>query len=462
MYAGGTFGRAGTTAANRVARWDGSAWATLGSGIDGVVLDCVQFGGDLVVGGRFRGAGGVLSRGVARWNGSAWSGLGTGLESDAYAVAVLNNQLVAAGPYSGDPNGVLTSRVMRWDGSSWSPLGAGMNGDVDDLIVYNGELVAAGYFTNAGGVAVTNIARWTGSAWAPLGAPSIPQVFAMAIFQDQLVVAGQRFASSGTPAYAVERWNGQEWQSLGTPPNDTIRALAVQGGVLYAGGTLAGIGGNVDSVIRWDGQAWTGLAGLDHNVYTLAIHDGQLVAAGSYADGADVPISRWDGVAWNAMGASVEVGVATLFEHQGTLLASGNFHVVGNLISPFLAAYGPAQTTQTRIVATSPSPSQVGQSVQINVEISALTAPSAGHVTVTASPGGACTDLTLTPINAATALAECTIQWNGACPRQLVANYVGGTDGLTVWQPSEAAPQVHQVVGGPACTQAELFGDSFE
>lgn len=462
LYAGGTFGRAGSIAANRVARWNGDTWSALGSGLDGAVYGYVEFQGDLVVGGSFRSAGSVLSRGIARWNGSAWSGFGSGLGADAYAVAVLDDHLIAAGPYFGDPDGIVRSRVVRWDGISWNPLGAGMDGDVYQLIVYNGQLIAAGSFTSADGVAVEKVARWTGAAWAPMGSVTLPQVLAMTIHDDQLVVAGQRHEPSGAPAFGVERWNGQDWQPLGTHPNWWIHALAVHNGELIAGSSLAGDGSNVDSVIRWDGVTWTGLAGLDHNVTALAVHNGDLVAAGYHSSRADIHISRWDGTAWRALGAAVDHGVSSLHVHQGQLLASGNFHRVGRLVSPFLSAFGPAQTTQVVITATTPSPSLPGQPVQMSVQVTGVTAPSVGHVTLTGRAGGSCTDLTLTPLDATTSQAQCTIQWNTGCPRSLVANYVGGTDGLTTWQSSESAPVTHVVEGGVACAQADLFSDGFE
>ena len=81
LYAGGAFGRAGTVAANRVARWDGNACAAMGAGIDGTVLDLVEHAGGRVVAGRFYGAGGLLSRGVMRWTGSARSERDTGQSS---------------------------------------------------------------------------------------------------------------------------------------------------------------------------------------------------------------------------------------------------------------------------------------------------------------------------------------------------------------------------------------------
>ena len=56
--------------ANHIARWDGTAWHPLGSGMNGFV-DALAFGpdGSLYAGGKFTTAGGVTANGIARWDG---------------------------------------------------------------------------------------------------------------------------------------------------------------------------------------------------------------------------------------------------------------------------------------------------------------------------------------------------------------------------------------------------------
>src|SRR5512142_563360 len=48
-------------------------------GPDGGVYALAVYGGDLVVAGDFEGAGGYRARCVARWDGSSWHALGTGI-----------------------------------------------------------------------------------------------------------------------------------------------------------------------------------------------------------------------------------------------------------------------------------------------------------------------------------------------------------------------------------------------
>ena len=78
LYMGGYFTVVGTTAASHIAKWSGSAWSALGSGVDGDVYALAFLGNDLYVGGSFSHAGGVVAANIAKWDGKAWSAVGTG------------------------------------------------------------------------------------------------------------------------------------------------------------------------------------------------------------------------------------------------------------------------------------------------------------------------------------------------------------------------------------------------
>lgn len=109
LIAGGGFATAGTQAVSRVAQWDGASWLPLGSGLS-VPLIGVQDrvwalaalpDGSLVAGGEFATAGGLPAKGIARWNGSSWSALGSGLNGSPEAFAVLaDGRLAIAGSFS--------------------------------------------------------------------------------------------------------------------------------------------------------------------------------------------------------------------------------------------------------------------------------------------------------------------------------------------------------------------------
>ena len=386
--------------------------------MNGTVFALAIYNGDLVAGGNFTQAGGVAANYIARWNGSSWAPLGSGLTASVGALANYNGELVAAGGFS-SVNGSPFNRIARWNGIQWSALGTGVDGDIRGMAVFQGELVVGGLFQSAGGQSAVNIARWNGAIWAELGSGTDDWVQTLAVFNNELIAGGNFANAGGIAAAHIARWNGSDWSAVGS--------------------------------------------GVDFNVFGLKEYNGALVAGGASPVPVVARVASWDGNSWTSLGMPFSsINVSSFENYNGDLIAVGAFSVAGGIASPNIAAHGPTHSTQSTVVGTLPAPSVTGESVQISVEVSADVAPTEGHVTVNGSPGGSCTDLTLSPINATTSLAQCSIQWNTACARELVATYVGGTDGVVTWQPSTSPTTVHAVSGAVSCVQLPLFQDGFE
>jgi len=66
LYAGGSFTIAGGSLVNRIAKWNGTAWTVLGSGMNNDVRALTVSGSDMYVGGYFTTAGGKVSAYIAR------------------------------------------------------------------------------------------------------------------------------------------------------------------------------------------------------------------------------------------------------------------------------------------------------------------------------------------------------------------------------------------------------------
>src|SRR5437867_3808936 len=169
LYAGGYFTAAGGGAATNIAKWNGSSWSALGSGIGGSVYALAVSGSDLYAGGYFTAAGGSSANRIAKWNGSSWSALGSGLGRPpgypvyVYALVVSGSDLYAGGQFT-TAGGSAASSIAKWNGSSWSALGSGIGGGVYGSAVYalavsGSDLYAGGYFTTAGGKVSAYIAR---------------------------------------------------------------------------------------------------------------------------------------------------------------------------------------------------------------------------------------------------------------------------------------------------------------
>ena len=173
VYVGGGFTMAGDNSANCIAKWDGSSWSALGSGVGGgsfgtgVSLLAVS-GTNLYAGGRFTVAGGNAATNIAKWDGSTWSALGTGINTShpragVGALAVSGSDVFVGGVFT-TADGNAANFITKWDGSSWSALGSGVNGLVDTLAVSGSDLYVGGTFTTAGGKQSTNIAKLIGPA----------------------------------------------------------------------------------------------------------------------------------------------------------------------------------------------------------------------------------------------------------------------------------------------------------
>ncbi len=248
LYAGGLFTSAGGISALGLARWDGTSWSAVGpplgpgplSSFSGVVVYSLAVfdsgnGDELIVGGQFDFAGSLPTACIARWNGTSWNALGSGLNDGVFCLTTYDDgageQLYAGGWFHGSATmGPFTPMrgVARWNGSNWSPIGGSPNmTPVNALQVFDentgeGPRLFMGYgvqyfwqTTPVGPSApgATYVARLDGSTWTNLqGGPSAPCV-ALASFDDGGPNGPVLLASQGVgPAFQdyrlITSWNG--------------------------------------------------------------------------------------------------------------------------------------------------------------------------------------------------------------------------------------------------------------
>src|SRR5437870_5804427 len=82
-------------------------WTSVGSGMDSYVKTLAVSGSDVYAGGSFTAAGGNAVGDVAKWDGSSWSALGSGLSGAmpgehpyVFALAVSGSNLYAGGGFT--------------------------------------------------------------------------------------------------------------------------------------------------------------------------------------------------------------------------------------------------------------------------------------------------------------------------------------------------------------------------
>src|SRR5262245_36393918 len=376
LFWGGSLKHAAGQAVNNVAKWDGSSWSPLGSGLDDFVVDALTVFDDgdgpaLYAGGDFTQASGVAAKDIAKWDGSSWAALGSGFNFRVLALRVFDDgggaALYAGGEFT-TAGGASAGKIAKWDGSSWSTLGTGMglsNTSVSALVVFDDgggpALYAGGLFSSAGGGAANNVARWDGSSWSALGSGTNARVNALAVLDDgggRALYAGGDFTSAGgLPASCIAKWDGSSWSALGGGTNFRVNALAVlddgSGPALYAGGDFTSAGGvAANRIARWDGSFWSALgSGTNERVFALAVHDDgggpALYAGGFFTSAGGVVanrIARWDGSSWSALGGGMNgfVGALQVFDDGSSpaLFAGGDFAASLDSRDGFIAKWG--------------------------------------------------------------------------------------------------------------------------
>jgi trimeric autotransporter adhesin len=232
LYIGGGTGTPmGNITFNGIATWNGSTFATPGSGMGGgfspTVFAMKVFndgsGEKLYVGGRFASMGGISGM-IARWTGSAWEPVGTGLFSNSpfggiEAMAVFDpdgagpeRESLYVGGWDPTPVGLPVSSVCRWDGTRWTNVGQYLGGRTTSLAVYDDGSGPALYAGGTAQPAINYIAKLTGNQWVAAdggvtgpGLPdtNFPSVFGLGVWENRLYAGGNFTVIGGRNARGI-------------------------------------------------------------------------------------------------------------------------------------------------------------------------------------------------------------------------------------------------------------------
>ena len=360
----------------------------------------------LYVGGKFTDAGGIANADrIAKWDGSAWSAVSSSTEQiangEVFAIAVSGNKVYAGGVFTNAGNSGADNLAV-WNGTSWEPfciLPGEKIGNVRALQIVGPTLYVGGDFQDGAGIDTAdyllacNLASGTpdDAIVDPLHPFSGP-VKALTATSDGTLYAGGRFgnleniAAADNVAYLPQ---GGTWLPMGSGGGPCtcaldayVRGLTTNGTDVFVGTEGSNVDGiaQADHVAKWDGSDWSAVgsntSGADGwfpaatNIYDLASVGSNLFATGTFqnADGdarAD-NIAWFDGAKWQPVGSNGagngpwigEGHALAVIERQ--LYAAGNFTSAGgDPQAQSAASFNLAQIIAYPTPTVTPGPSAV-------------------------------------------------------------------------------------------------------
>ena len=281
-----------------------------------------EYNNELYVGGDFESINGIIVNGIAKYDGAAWQSLGTGLGGNfgnfqTEAFAVLNNELFVGGLFD-SINGIPAKNIARWNGTSWNSMGVGFNGGVSALGVYQNELYAGGYFFLSGADTVNHVAKWDGIHWQSLLhgiEPGITSwgntVFAIKEFQNTLYVGGLFAVADTIQSYNIACWNGSNWTAGPANLYGTVTDLSIYNNKLFIGGFFEYSPGNISYATSWDGISLDnlqggllGTSGLKE-VWDIEVYNNRIYYGGNIYSDATMNVVSEGLIAWDEFNSSV-------------------------------------------------------------------------------------------------------------------------------------------------------------
>jgi len=355
VYIGGNFTIVNGTPANGVAKWNGTSWSSLGSGVGtfGIVKAIAVSGNDVYIGGDFGGAGGVTSRNVAKWNGTSWSALGTGLGGGThtvFSIAILGNDVFIGGNFN-VADGSPADGLVRWNGSAFS--NAGILGQVSALATNAGAIYAGGNIALVQGGPALGLLKWDGTSWSTLGTANNTSVNAIAFSGSDIYAAGS--IRVGANSASVGKFDGTAWTLMQTfSGGDFLSSIAFVGTDLYVGGQISNVFNNI---ARWNGSSWVGVSGgvtgdgsNTPQINGMAALGNSLVVGGSFARGGTAGARNiaklTGGTTWSGFDGTGIDGAASAIAVSGTdVYVGGAFGTAGPITANKIAKWNSLTNT---------------------------------------------------------------------------------------------------------------------
>ncbi|OFX31100.1 MAG: hypothetical protein A2X08_18125 [Bacteroidetes bacterium GWA2_32_17] len=283
VYASGRFWNISGLNTRGIAKWNGTNWSAVGGGLQGCGnYPCAQamanFKNNLFVGGEVCIAGTLPVNCIARWNGTTWDSLGSGVNSNVNAMVIdtINNFLYLSGLFI-QTGGKDAWSVAKWDGFEMDSVGKPFGHGKTCMEMYHGQLYVGGY-AGQGGINDTILIRWDGKQWHNV-IGTLSSLEALQVYKEKLYIGGGYFMVGndsviGIAAYSAP-WdtNCNFLQSI----IKTMHSLTVPNGVAdtfyYSDSVKVQFYNNIQSAAMWQwdfGDGDTGAGQTPYHYYNTA------------------------------------------------------------------------------------------------------------------------------------------------------------------------------------------------
>jgi hypothetical protein len=318
VYAGGVFTAAGgNTSSVGIARWDGSAWRSIGAtpishatgaGVDAIAVDKAT--GKIYVGGNFTNAGGNPNADfLAVWDGASWKPFCAPITANVKALRIIGRLLYIGGDFADGAGLASADKLVRCDldtgvSSSTVPDTAHeINSAVYALTADTaGRLYAAGSFINIDQIPNADHVAMFDGTWHAMQAGAVGGITRSIASDGTNVYIGSDAVDIAGLAKAdhVAKWNGTMWSALGNnaantdgwlPATAAINSIATSGSNVFIGGSFQNADGHptADMVAGFNGFSWApmgsngaGNGPLGGPANAVTVFGGQVIAGGNF------------------------------------------------------------------------------------------------------------------------------------------------------------------------------------
>lgn len=126
------------------------------------------------------------------------------------------------------------------------------------------------------------------------------------------------------------------WSPLGSGVNGNVNSLAIfNGNIIAAGGFTQAGSVNVMNIAQWNGTNWSQLGnGLNDSVFALCVYNNKLYAVGLFTLSGITSVARiaeWNGTNWFPLGTGLDDDAYSLIVYNNELIVGGEFSTAGGV-----------------------------------------------------------------------------------------------------------------------------------